>query len=338
MYKDMTYESILDDMLGRVPDDIDKREGSVIYDALAPAAYKLAENYFKLDNFIDLVFADTAVGSYLDRITADVDVQRRPATKALRKIETNIPVEIGTRWGIEDLIYIVTERISDTSYKAKCATFGTTGNLYSGKLDNLDNVNGVTAYLTDILTAGTDTEQDEALRARYYQKVREPATSGNRYHYKQWALEVPGVGNVRVFELFDGPGTVLLLIVDTNMEIEPTLESRVLAHIEEQRPIGAEVTVQSPDAKTIEITADIVLDGSKTFEAVQIDFELLVADMLKESVFNTASISYAKIGGVLLSTPGVEDYANLQVNDSTANITIAETEIPVLGTVILSEV
>ena len=67
MYEDMTYENILQGMLNRVPDDIDKREGSVIYDALAPAAYFLADQYFQLSNFVDLVFLDTAVGEYLDR-------------------------------------------------------------------------------------------------------------------------------------------------------------------------------------------------------------------------------------------------------------------------------
>ena len=53
MYEDMTYENILQGMLNRVPEDIDKREGSVIYDALAPAAYFLADQYFQLENFVD---------------------------------------------------------------------------------------------------------------------------------------------------------------------------------------------------------------------------------------------------------------------------------------------
>ena len=39
MYEKMTYESILQKMLNMVSDDVDKREGSIIYDALAPAAY-----------------------------------------------------------------------------------------------------------------------------------------------------------------------------------------------------------------------------------------------------------------------------------------------------------
>lgn len=60
MWENMTYENILKDMLGRVTSDVDKREGSVIYDALAPAAYKLAEAYFMLNIFLDLVSGDTA--------------------------------------------------------------------------------------------------------------------------------------------------------------------------------------------------------------------------------------------------------------------------------------
>ena len=51
MYEDRTYENILQEMLDRVTEDVDKREGSVIYDALAPAAYFLADQYFQLNNF-----------------------------------------------------------------------------------------------------------------------------------------------------------------------------------------------------------------------------------------------------------------------------------------------
>lgn len=40
----MTFESILSAMLQRVPDTVDKREGSVIYDALSPAAAELPKH------------------------------------------------------------------------------------------------------------------------------------------------------------------------------------------------------------------------------------------------------------------------------------------------------
>ena len=206
MWEDMTFESILEDMLSRIPDDVDKREGSIIYDALAPCAYKLAEAYFQLNHFIDLVSGDTAVGEYLDRVVADYGITRKPATKAIRKIETSGSVDIGTRWGLENTTYIIIEKISDTEYKAECEQYGEIGNHYTGELENIDNVSGVTATLTDVITSGVNEESDESLRARFYQQIQAPSTSGNVADYVKWALEVPGVGDAKVFPLMDRNG------------------------------------------------------------------------------------------------------------------------------------
>ena len=118
MFEGMTYEVILNDMLNQVANDVDKREGSVIYDALAPCAYHLAQIYFGLDFWIDLVSGDTAVGEFLDRVVADYGLTRKPATYAVRKITTSGPVDIGTRWGLNDTTYVITELISTNMYKA----------------------------------------------------------------------------------------------------------------------------------------------------------------------------------------------------------------------------
>lgn len=96
----MTYEELLQAMLGRVPSNVDKREGSIIYDALAPCAYFLAQQNFQLENYLDLVFPDTAVGEYLDRAVAAFGVTRKPASAAVRKMITTGAVPIGSRWGL----------------------------------------------------------------------------------------------------------------------------------------------------------------------------------------------------------------------------------------------
>ncbi|AGC67447.1 PBSX prophage-like protein [Thermoclostridium stercorarium subsp. stercorarium DSM 8532] len=334
----MTYENILNDMLSRVPSNVDKREGSIIYDALAPVAFKLAEMYFQLQNFLDLVSGDTAVGEYLDRVVADYGITRKPATKAVRKIVTSGPVDIGTRWGIEGTTYVITEKISDTEYKAECEQYGSIGNHYSGQLDNIDNISGVTAVLADIIVSGEDEETDDNLRARFFSQVRSASTSGNIYDYKKWALEVPGCGGAKVFPLWNGPGTVKVLVVDENMEIDPDLPATVYDHIEAVRPIGASVTVESPQEKVINISADVYLDGSDTLENVQVKFAALIAEYLKSLTFEVYTVSYAKIGSLLLSVPGVADYSNLLVNGGNENIAIGEEEMPILGTVTLTEV
>lgn len=332
------YEEILQGMLDKVPSNVDKREGSIIYDALAPCAYFLAQQQFQLDNFVELVFTDTAVGEYLDTAVSDFGLTRKTATEAIRQVTTSAAVSIGTVWGINDLTYTITEMETINQYKAKCNTVGAVGNQYTGTLSPISNVTGVTAMLGDVLTAGADVETDDALRARLYAKVRMPATSGNAYQYKQWALEVQGVGDAKVFPLDSGPGTVTVLIVDSNKAISEGLPGTVADYIETVRPIGAAVTVTSPTAKQIDVSASVILDGSKTIDEVQTAFEIALAEFLKGTVFVSNSISYAKLGGLLLDIVGVEDYSGLVVNSGTGNVTIGNKEIPTLGVVTLTEV
>lgn len=334
----MTYEELLQAMLDRVPGNIDKREGSVIYDALAPCAYFLAQQKFQIDNFVDLVLVDTAIDHYLDEAVAPFGITRKQATAAVRSVTASGLITVGTRWGINGLVYVITKQISDTSYEATCETVGEIGNQYSGALQPVSNVVGITATISDIITAGTDTETDEAMRDRLYQKVRLPATSGNAYHYQQWAMSVPGTGAAKVFPLDDGPGTVTVLVVNDDKEISDDLPVTVAAYIETVRPIGATVTVSSPETLTINVAANVVLDGSKTAGEVKTAFTAALDSFLKETIFNTRRVSYAKLGSLLLDIPGVEDFDGFLLNSGTGNVAVGEKQIPVIGTVTLTEV
>lgn len=335
----MTYEELLQAMLDKVPSNVDKREGSIIYDALAPCAYFLAQQNFQLENYIDLVFPDTAVGEYLDRAVAAFGVSRKPATAAVRKMVTTGAVPISSRWGSNSLTYIVMkELVSGVEYEVECETPGEVGNQYSGTVQPISNIVGITAELSDILIAGADEETDEALRERYLQKVRLPATSGNAYHYKLWALEVPGVGDARVFPLDNGPGTVTILIVDNDKKIDASLEKAVSTYIEMVRPIGASVTISVPTPTAINVVADVTLDDSQKRDEVLQAFKMSLGLYLKGLVFTDYRVSYARIGSLLLATKGVQDYDNLTLNGAMANVIIADKSIPIMGTIDFSEV
>lgn len=337
MFSNMTYENILNNMLSRVPSNVDKREGSIIYDAIAPVAFKLTETYFNLSTFIDLFFVDTSTGEYLDKLCKAFGVDRKQPTKAVRKIITNGIIPIGSRFSISDISYVVISKLSDTEYFVECEDFGSIGNLYSGPLTSLNNLN-VEAELSEIVDSGENIETDESLRERYYLKVRNPATSGNIYDYLNWALKVEGVGKAKIFPLWNGPGTVKVIIIDTDMKIDTTLESRVYDYIETVRPIGAEVTVNSPIAHTIDISASIELDNSKTLGEVINLFRIELEQYIKYITFNINSLSYAKIGSMLLSTVGVKDYTDLAVNNQTGNIILTDEEVIVIDNLNLSEV
>lgn len=344
MFEDKTYENILNDMLSRLTTDVDKREGSIIYDALAPCAYQLSQFYFTLSHYIDLLFVDTAVGEYLDRKASDYGIVRKPATHAMRKIETSGPTGIGTRWGYQDSTYVVTELISENVYSAMCEQAGDIGNAYSGDLDNIDNVSGITASLTDILVSGANEETDEKLRERIRRYLVSPAQDGNVAQYIQWATEYPGIGAAKVFPLWNGANTVKVAITNGLFQpAEPELVSRFQQHIDPNSeglgngiaPIGCKVTVVSGTKKDINVTGNVVLaegyiEPTGAAEAI--------SGYLASITYTKNSVNYMRIGSALLDSPSIAELNNLTINGSTIDVALVGDEIPILNSLNLTVV
>ena len=349
MWEDMTFENILNDMLSRVTSNVDKREGSIIYDALAPAAYKLAEAYFLLRNYVDLFFADTAVGEFLSRRTAELGIVRRPATKAIRKIITDVPVDVGTRWGFEDTTYIITEKMSDTEYKAECEQLGSIGNAYSGPLYNIDNISGVTAELTDILIPGEEEETDESLRQRYFESLVSQAYGGNIIDYKQKVTALPGVGGVKVEPVWDGGGTVKLIIIDSEYnKPSDVLVNEIQTAVDPVQnqgmgygiaPIGHVVTVVGVNEVEINVEPEITLQTGYTWNDVKPAVEAAINDYFKElrsewAESNSLVVRISQIEVRMLDIAGIVDVQNTKLNGQQQNIELGPYEIPVLGEVV----
>lgn len=336
MYEDMTYENLLNTMLRRVPDDIDKREGSIVFDALGPAAYTQAEQYFLMNNYLDLVLPDKSVGEFLDRFLVAFNIFRKPATKAIRKVETTGPIELESRWELEDTTYKITERVSETEYKAECEQAGTIGNMYFGKMAPISYIVGTEVVLSDILQEGTREESDEALRERFLIKVRKPSTSGNVYDYYNWAMACKGVGAAKIFPLAYGPGTVKVVVADENKTAAtPALLKTVREYIEEMRPIGATVTVASAEELPVNVMAKVKLKNGLNLGTVQAAFREAFDIFLRDNAFDISYVGYARVGNILLETAGVEDYADLTINGFSHNIELADEQIAVIGAVTL---
>ncbi|MDF2804587.1 MAG: phage protein [Anaerocolumna sp.] len=337
MFENMTYETILDQMLGRVTNDVDKREGSIIYDALAPCAYELAQIYFDLNHFVDLVSGDTAVGEYLDRIVTDYGLTRKAATNAIRKITTSGPVAINTRWGINNTVYAITEMVDVNVYKATCEQPGSVGNYYDGKLTNIDNVSGVTAVLGDILIPGNEEENDNTLRERFRQYLANPARNSNTAQYKQWAMEFSGVGRAKIFPLWNGGNTIKIAITDSNYgPASDTLIDAFQDYIDPSAsglgngaaPIGSKVTVTGGARKNISVTANVVLaDGYTEPEGAA----KAITEYLAGITYERNTVNYMRVGSTLLECISIVDINNLKINAGTVDVLLSDDEIPVLN-------
>ncbi|MBC2402678.1 hypothetical protein HGI59_11045 [Clostridium saccharobutylicum] len=185
------------------------------------------------------------------------------------------------------------------------------------------------------ITNGYDQESDQALYDRYLLKIQTPATSGNKYHYRNWALEVTGVGSAEVYPLWAGNGTVKVVITNSNKRAASTdLVQAVYDHIEEERPIGATVTVVSVKEKAINVTANVQISSSTTLNDVQGRFITVLEDCFK-STFNSINVSIMKVGSLLVNVDGVldVDYSSIKLNNVAGNVTLGNDEIAVLGTV-----
>lgn len=344
MYEEMTYENLLDTMLDRVDDSLDKREGSIIYDAVAPTAYCLAKMYFELQHYADLVLPGTSAGEYLDRFAAAFNMERKDAVKAVRIGYFDAPVPEGSRFSTEGgesvLFRIISVPEKDGNryvYQLECETAGQIGNEVEGKLLPVDYISSLgSAELGDIITEGTETESDEDFRKRMFEKIRKPSTSGNIHDYYNWSMECPGVGAAKVFPLWNGPGTVKVVIADENKAgAGQAVLNRVSEYIEERRPIGADVSVTSALEKKIDIFARVTLNKSVNLGIVQKEFHDNIEEYLRSNTFSIQYISIAKIGSLLMEISGVEDCDNLLLNGEEKNMAIAEEELLMLGTVSL---
>ena len=184
------------------------------------------------------------------------------------------------------------------------------------------------------MTAGTDEEDDESLRERLFAKVQLPSTSGNANDYYNWAMACAGIGAAKVFPLADGPGTVKVVVAsEEKTAVEETLIKKVADYIETMRPIGATVAVTSARELTVSVTAKVKLTSETTLAKAQSTFQNLVASYLQGNAFQAEYISLARIGSLLMEVTGVEDFSDLQLNGTAANITLEDEEIAVCGAV-----
>lgn len=342
MFESQTFETILQRMLDRIPNDLDKREGSIIYDALAPAAAELAQAYIEMDTVLNLALSDTTSGEYLTRRAADFGVFRKLATKARRKgmffdsTSNGLDVPIGSRYSIDRLNYKVVERITLGQFILECETDGSLGNQPSGALIPIEYIDGLAvAEINEILTPGEDDETDQSLLERLLFRARNAATSGNAYHYKQWALEVTGVGDAVVLPLWDGPGTVKVVLLGTDKKSPSSgVVDAAEAYINQMRPILAgDLTVEGAVEVPIDISVTIQLASGVVLEDVKQQIETAVSVYLETLAFKDPLVRSTRIANLLLDIPPIIDYENLLINGGTANIEMTPGQVAVLGTV-----
>ena len=352
MYENMTFEVILQRMLDQVPNTVDKREGSIIYNALAPAAVELQNMYIEFDWILNQSFADTAQRDYLIRRCAERGIIPEPATKAILQGNFNIDIPIGSRFSLDNLNYKAIEKIADGVFKMECETVGEIGNQALGTLIPIDYIDGLTsAELIAVLIPGEDEEDTEVLRQRYLNSFETNPYGGNKQDYIQKTNALAGVGSTKVTPIWNGGGTVKLTILDSDFnKASSALIDTVQEAIDPSNspgqglgiaPIGHIVTVDTATEVIVNITTTVTLDTGYTWGMVEPDVLAAIEAYMLEIRTNWANQnqSYVRIAQIetrMLAIEGIIDISGTKINGLAQNLTLNNYEIPVLGAVTAS--
>nr|DAY05578.1 MAG TPA: Baseplate J like protein [Caudoviricetes sp.] len=228
-------------------------------------------------------FPDTADTAFLEKHAGLRGLRRRNATYAAGKGATisgnpDAVIAVGLQIKTED------GRFYETTESAVISSGGTAvvavRSLATGAAQNIKTATkgsfmaapvGVSTdvVLNDVVGA-TNAESDSSLLERLLNKIRRPAAGGNKYDYKDWALEVDGVEQAYVYPLRRGLGTVDIAITADNGVPSDDTVRRAQEYIDQERPVTAkESKVVKPDVTKVNFNiqvkiSDVALNDIKT--------------------------------------------------------------------------
>lgn len=344
MYVARDQNEILQELQRQSGIEASKIEGTFENDVLASNSFEFAKSEVEIEQLYKAAFADTSWGEYLTLRAAELGIDRKPAVKAIGALTITgtkgIIVPQGSVFSTDNNVYFTTDAactIADNGtvdVKITAQIAGTSGNVGANTIDKITmSIPGVSKVINkDATHDGFEEETDESLLKRYLVHVRTPATSGNVMHYKEWALSVAGVGDVKVIPLWNGNGTVKVLVTDVNKNAaSQELQKKVADYIETVRPIGATVTVTTPEYLGINVTANVSVNAA---------YSQNYADILKDALnaylvnlgFDSDYVSIAQVGKVLLNSGAISDYDSLKINGGISNVRIPPRYLPRAGT------
>lgn len=266
--------SILRDYQSYYP-NADTSEDSDAY-ARASSLAACAEGIYAHQKWlIKQFFPDTADTEFLEKHAGLRGLRRRNATYAAGKGATisgnpDAVIAVGLQIKTED------GRFYETTESAVIPASGSVivavRSLATGAAQNIKTATkgsfmaapvGVSTdvVLNDVVGA-TNAESDSSLLERLLNKIRRPAAGGNKYDYKDWALEVDGVEQAYVYPHRRGLGTVDIAITADNGVPSDDTVRRAQEYIDQERPVTAkESKVVKPDVTKVNFNIQVKISG-----------------------------------------------------------------------------
>lgn len=365
------FDAIMEQLIDRVPDGIDTREGSIIYDALAPAAYLIAQTYMDIHSVLKDTYVQTAGGEFLDYRAIERGMRRNPATNCVvhaKFTDTNgqpYELELGARFasvGIDPIYYVAEERIADGVFMLRAEVAGNSANRYDGQILPIDSMNDFGyGEITSIEIPARDEEDDDSLRKRIMSDSTFTQYGGNVADYIAALQEISDVGACQVYPTWNGGGTVKLVVLGNDHLIpSDTLIKKVQELIDPKddksngygiAPIGHDVTVSAPTPLTIKFDVTLDLEPGRSADDVKREvhdaIESFIADLrrnkwgkLIDERSYDLSIYRSRLMASLLQINSIINVADLKMNGKAEDVALEfngkKQDLPIVGEVVVN--
>lgn len=373
-FQNKDYDYFLRKMLDAVPDNVDKREGSIIYDALAPAALVMGQQSLDMANVIKETYIKTASGEFLDYRAIEHGTSRYPATQTEAKAkvlndkkEPLDNIQIGDKFasiGDSPIFYAVTKINADLTVELTAETAGSSANSYIGQILPVTPNDLLSwAEITEITAPARDVESDDHLRARLLSSQSWIAYGGNVADYLDMTSKIDEVGAAQIYPTWNGGGTVKVVILNNDLlPASASLVQKVKNTLDPEdkqaegyglAPIDHAVTVTAPEKLVVNVTIAVKFDDSKVVRYVKENITKAIEGYFQSLREDWSDINQrlgrgyeqtiyrSKILSQVMLTEGVVNAKLPSLNGKDADIDLvfnnAKSQLPVVGTVTINE-
>ena len=294
------------------------------------------------DWVLDQSFPQTAVGQYLDYHAETRALTRLPAAKAAGVLRFSAPSAAVTDYEIDAGSVAMTsggvrfETTKKADVPASAVEAGASGNAIAGAIHLMSVYPvGITQCTNpEAFSGGSDEESDEKLRERVLASYKRLPNGANAAFYEQEAMSFPNVAAAKAVGRARGIGTVDVYVSTHAGAPDKKLLGEIEAVLQKKREIAVDVEVKAPTEKTVNMSAELTAEQGWTMQeitdavtaALQAYF---TGERLGEAVYT------AKLASILY---GVEGVKNCHLLTPDEDVSVSATELPVLGTVTITEI
>lgn len=349
--EDITEDFLIEHFLDMGDElEVDTRQGSIYWDACMGSIIRTSMFINQLSQVDEIISLQTCTGDVLDEKLRERGLSRNPAEATPATYYVTFVGEVPEMDSVmtcEDYFFTLQEY--GDKYVIVSDDLGSEmNNLAPGTevIPEVDVDGLISATLGELVIPAIDIEDDDSARERLIDRISGPDENGNKSQMKTWCESVEGVGSARIISLWNGPNTVLGVIVaksggvPTNSVVEAVqkyIDPGADGMGEGVANIGQIFTAVAVEAVKVDISVSVLKKNEATYSGIQEDFRGLLEKYFTEMALGDyadgMAIRYVRIGALLEGLEDVIDYDDLKLNGASENVTFSILQIPVLGEV-----